>query len=63
MSDPQFICALASLILADENVEITSDKLMTLIQAAGISDIHPVWASLFSKAFEGNNLKEILLDV
>lgn len=32
----------AAIILADADVEITSDKLLTLVQAAGIEDVEPV---------------------
>lgn len=32
----------AAIILADADIEITSDKLLTLVQAAGIEDVEPV---------------------
>lgn len=34
----------AALILADAEVEITSDKLQTLIKSAGVEDVEPVSA-------------------
>ena len=42
----------AALILADEGVEITSDKLLSLTSAAKV-EVEPIWASLFAKALEG----------
>lgn len=45
----------AALILADEGVEITSDKLLSLTQAAKV-EVEPIWASLFAKALEGKFL-------
>ncbi|KAI8342330.1 60s acidic ribosomal protein-domain-containing protein, partial [Chlamydoabsidia padenii] len=52
----------AALILQDDNVEITSDKLQTLVKAAGI-DVEPIWFSLYAKALQGQNLGELLLNV
>ena len=42
----------AALILADEGVEITSDKILSLTSAAKV-EVEPIWASLFAKALEG----------
>ncbi|KAK2466585.1 hypothetical protein APHAL10511_001447 [Amanita phalloides] len=52
----------AALILADDGIEITSDKIITLTDAAGI-DLEPIWATLLAKALEGKNVKELLSNV
>ncbi|KAI8391574.1 60s acidic ribosomal protein-domain-containing protein, partial [Radiomyces spectabilis] len=52
----------AALILQDDNVEITADKLQTLVKAAGI-DVEPVWFSLYAKALAGQNFGELLMSV
>ncbi|KTW27043.1 hypothetical protein T552_02535 [Pneumocystis carinii B80] len=52
----------ATLILADDGVEITSDKLQTLVRSAGIK-VENIWTSLFAKALEGKNIKELLLNI
>jgi large subunit ribosomal protein LP1 len=52
----------AALILQDDNVEITAEKLNTIIKAAGI-EIEPIWASIFAKALEGKNVGELLMNV
>jgi len=52
----------AALILADDGIEITSDKITALTTAAGV-DIEPIWASLLAKALEGKNVKELLSNV
>ncbi|ODV95391.1 hypothetical protein PACTADRAFT_42554 [Pachysolen tannophilus NRRL Y-2460] len=49
----------AALILADSEIEITSDKLLTLTKAAGAS-VEQIWADVFAKALEGKDLKELL---
>ncbi|CAO3624674.1 unnamed protein product [Cunninghamella blakesleeana] len=52
----------AALILQDDNVEITADKLQTLVKAAGV-EVEPIWFSLYAKALAGQNLGELLLNV
>ncbi|KAI9594144.1 60s acidic ribosomal protein-domain-containing protein [Syncephalis fuscata] len=52
----------ASLILQDDNVEITADKIQTLVKAAGV-DVELIWASIFAKALEGKDLGEMLMNV
>ncbi|KAF7725779.1 hypothetical protein EC973_009396 [Apophysomyces ossiformis] len=52
----------AALILQDDNVEITADKLQTLVKAAGI-EVEPIWFSLYAKALAGQNLGELLMNV
>ncbi|KAJ3494215.1 hypothetical protein NLJ89_g10854 [Agrocybe chaxingu] len=52
----------AALILADDGIEITSDKILALTNAAGV-ELEPIWASLLAKALEGKNVKELLSNV
>lgn len=52
----------AALILADEGLEVTPDKLQTLLKAAGL-DIEPIWSTIFAKAVEGKDMKQILTAV
>ncbi|KAM6501383.1 60S acidic ribosomal protein P1, partial [Amanita muscaria] len=52
----------AALILADDGIEITSDKIVTLTDAAGI-EVEPIWATLLAKALEGKNVKDLLSNV
>ncbi|KAG7195764.1 ribosomal protein P1A [Scheffersomyces spartinae] len=51
----------ASLILADAEVEITSQKLLTLTEKAKI-EIDGIWADLYAKALEGKDLKEFFFN-
>jgi large subunit ribosomal protein LP1 len=55
--------AYAALILADEFIAITPEKLQTLLKAAGVDDVEPIWTALFAKALEGKNVKDILTTV
>ncbi|KAI8982341.1 60s acidic ribosomal protein-domain-containing protein [Mycotypha africana] len=52
----------AALILEDDNIEITADKLQTLVSAAGV-EVEPIWFSLYAKALAGQDLKSLLMNV
>ncbi|EPZ31580.1 hypothetical protein ROZALSC1DRAFT_26754 [Rozella allomycis CSF55] len=54
--------AYASLILFDDSIEITSDNLLKLTSAAGV-EVEPIWASLFAKALEGRDIKDLIFNV
>ncbi|KAJ2079244.1 hypothetical protein H4R24_003905, partial [Coemansia sp. RSA 988] len=52
----------ATLILADDNSDITADKLQAITKAAGVA-VEPIYFSLFAKAFAGRDVNELLLNV
>ncbi|WFD36694.1 alpha,alpha-trehalase [Malassezia cuniculi] len=62
MASHELAATYASLILADEGVEITSDKIVQLTTAAGVP-VEPIWAQLLSKALEGKDIKELLFNI
>ncbi|GAA5861678.1 hypothetical protein JCM8547_000702 [Rhodosporidiobolus lusitaniae] len=62
MATSELASTYAALILADEGVEITADKLVTLCTAAKV-ELEPIWASLLAKALEGKDVKELLTNV
>ncbi|ODV98142.1 hypothetical protein PACTADRAFT_53347 [Pachysolen tannophilus NRRL Y-2460] len=51
----------AALILADSEIEITSDKLMTLLSNAEVG-ADKIWADIYAKALEGKNLKDFFFN-
>merc|ERR1711964_11114 len=61
MSNAELAVSYAALILANDGVDITADKLQTIIKAAKIDDVEPIWTSLFAKALEGKDVKDLLL--
>ncbi|KAH7358057.1 60s acidic ribosomal protein-domain-containing protein [Plectosphaerella cucumerina] len=63
MSNAELASSYAALILADDGVEITADKLQTLIKAAKVEEVEPIWTSLFAKALEGKDVKDLLSNV
>lgn len=50
----------AAIILADSDVEITSDKLLTLVKSANVSGVEPIYAQLYAKAIAQQDTKELL---
>merc|ERR1711974_437511 len=58
----ELACVYAALILADDQVAITTDKINTVLKAAGVS-VEPYWPGLFAKALEGMNVKELITNV
>jgi len=63
MSTSELAVSYAALILADDCIEITADKLQTLIKAANVEEVEPIWTTLFAKALEGKDVKDLLLNV
>merc|ERR1711963_967233 len=61
-SNDELACVYAALILADDQVAVTADKLTTILKAPGVS-VEPYWPSLFSKALEGVNIKDLVTNV
>jgi large subunit ribosomal protein LP1 len=62
-TNPELATSYAALILADASLNITADKLQTLIKAAGVEDVEPIWTTLFAKALKGKDLRELLTAV
>ncbi|KAJ6612702.1 60s acidic ribosomal protein-domain-containing protein [Mycena sp. CBHHK59/15] len=62
MASADLAATYAALILADDGIEITSDKIVTLTTAANV-ELEPIWATLLAKALEGKNVKDLLSSV
>lgn len=62
MSTSEAACVYAALILHDDGVEITAEKMSALIDAAGI-EIEPIWPTLFAKALAGKDIGAFLFNV
>nr|ABF54967.1 ribosomal protein P1 [Pectinaria gouldii] len=50
-SSSEIACVYASLILHDDDVEITADKINAILSAAKV-EVEPFWPPLFSKCLE-----------
>ncbi|KAL2223315.1 60s acidic ribosomal protein-domain-containing protein [Thermoascus aurantiacus ATCC 26904] len=63
MSKQELACSYAALILADDGIEVTADKLQTILKSANVQDVEPIWTQLFAKALEGKDIKDMLTNV
>jgi large subunit ribosomal protein LP1 len=52
----------ATLILHDDGAAPDAEKMLTLIEAAGI-EIEPIWCNLFAKALAGKDIGDLLMNV
>jgi large subunit ribosomal protein LP1 len=55
----ELACVYAALLLHDDNVEITADKLNKVINASG-NTVESYYPEFFEKYFQGVNLKTLL---
>jgi len=62
MSNSELACVYAALILADDDVAVTPEKITTILKAAGV-EVEPYWPGLFSKALESADLKSLITNV
>ncbi len=58
----ELACVYAALLLHDDNVEITADKLNKVITASG-NTVESYYPEFFEKYFQGVNLKTLLESV
>jgi large subunit ribosomal protein LP1 len=52
----------AALILQDEGIAITGEKIQAILTAAGVQ-VEPFWPSLYAKALEGVNVKDLISNI
>jgi large subunit ribosomal protein LP1 len=62
MSVSELACSYAALILSDDGIPITAEKIATLVKAANIS-VESYWPSLFAKLAEKKNIEDLICNV
>ena len=55
----EFACTFAALILHDDNVEITADKIKKLVEASN-NKVESYWPALYAKALAGRKVDDLL---
>merc|ERR1712233_10621 len=58
----ELACVYAALILADDDVPVTADRITSILKAAGV-DFEPYWPGLFAKALESCDLKDLITKI
>ncbi|XP_029051149.1 60S acidic ribosomal protein P1 [Osmia bicornis bicornis] len=58
----ELACIYSALILVDDDVAVTGEKIQTILKAANV-EVESYWPGLFAKALEGVNIKELITNI
>ncbi|OIW21656.1 hypothetical protein TanjilG_07182 [Lupinus angustifolius] len=61
MGSSELACSYATLILHDEEIGITAEKISTLLKAANVN-VESYWPSLFAKLAQKRNIDDLILN-
>ncbi|KAJ0042499.1 hypothetical protein Pint_17919 [Pistacia integerrima] len=62
MSLGEIACSYACMILHDDGIAITADKIAQLVKASNLS-VESYWPSLFAKLAEKRNIDDLIMNV
>ncbi|KAJ8979546.1 hypothetical protein NQ317_017694 [Molorchus minor] len=61
-SNAELACVYSALILTDDDIAVTGEKIQTILKAANV-DVEPYWPGLFAKALEGVNIRDLITNI
>merc|ERR1711962_232013 len=62
MGSAELACTYAALILNDDDVEITGDKITAILKAANV-EFEPFWPSLFAGALKDVDVRALITNI
>ncbi|PWA96100.1 60S acidic ribosomal protein P1 [Artemisia annua] len=62
MSIGELGCTYATLILSDDGIPVTAEKIATILKAANV-EAESYWPSLFAKLAEKKNIEDLIVNV
>ena len=62
VSNEELACVYAALICYDEKVEVTADKINTILKASNVK-VEPFYPGLFAKFLSSNSLEGLLTNI
>ncbi|XP_073131081.1 large ribosomal subunit protein P1-like [Henckelia pumila] len=62
MSTAELACTYAALILEDDGISVTAEKIAALVNAGGLT-VESYWPSLFAKLCEKRNIEDLIMNI
>ncbi|VFQ60281.1 unnamed protein product [Cuscuta campestris] len=62
MSISELACSYAALILHDDGIPVTAEKIATVVKSANVN-VESYWPSLFAKLCEKRNIEDLIMNV
>ncbi|GFQ07273.1 60S acidic ribosomal protein p1, partial [Phtheirospermum japonicum] len=59
---PKISCTYAALVLHDDDIAVTGDKIATLVQTTNLT-VESYWLSLFAKLCEKKKIEDLIMNV
>ncbi|KAG8191914.1 hypothetical protein JTE90_007714 [Oedothorax gibbosus] len=62
LSTDELACVYSALILQDDEIAVTPEKISTILKAANV-DVESYWPGLFARALEGVDVRKLITNV
>ncbi|CAL1289674.1 unnamed protein product [Larinioides sclopetarius] len=62
LSVDEIACVYSALILQDDDIAVTPEKIITILKAAKV-EVESYWPGLFARCLEGVNVKQLITNV